>query len=366
MLDQAQNLQQEIKQAMSRLDLEAKQKDLAEIDDELAKPEVWQDNLRAQKLSKEQSKLKALVEPWQKITGDAEELISFIELGDESLNDENAAKLEIIQKEFASLKEQLKLNGKFDQHDAVVTIQAGAGGTDAQDWAQMLRRMYVRWAEDHQQKIEQIQESSGEEAGIKSATMIVSGNFAYGKLKSENGVHRLVRQSPFNTAASRETSFAMVEVVPAIDEPEDVAIDENDLKVDTFRASGHGGQSVNTTDSAVRVTHVPTNIVVSIQNEKSQIQNKEVALKILRSKLAQLAAEQHQDEIKKLKGPNQEAAWGNQIRNYVMHPYKLVKDTRTELEKTDVDAVLNGEIDDFIDAYLEKQLGHDGSKTLIA
>ncbi len=354
---QVKTLKEEVADAMGRLDVEAKSEELAKLDSQMADPEVWQDNLKAQKLAKQQSKLKDLIEPWQKLKADIDELESFAELDDASLNDENKQKLASLFQTFDSLKEQLKLNGRYDQYDAVMTIQAGAGGTDAQDWAQMLQRMYVRWAENHDQKVEQIQESTGEEAGIKSATMIFSGNFAYGKLKSENGVHRLVRQSPFNTAASRETSFAMVEVVPAIDEPDEIEIDDKDLKVDTYRASGHGGQSVNTTDSAVRVTHIPTNIVVSIQNEKSQIQNKEVAMKILRSKLAQLAAEQHQDEVNKLKGPNQEAAWGNQIRNYVLHPYKLVKDTRTELEKSDVDAVLNGEIDDFIDAYLEKTLG---------
>lgn len=353
----AQGLKSDLQEAMSRLDLESKISELADIDKQMAAPEVWQDNLKAQKLAKNQSKLNDLIEPWQKLSNDVDELMSFIELEDESLNEENTKKLQSLEDEFNQLREQLKLNGKFDQYDAVMTIQAGAGGTDAQDWAQMLQRMYARWAENTGFKLELLNESSGEEAGIKSATMIISGNFAYGKLKSENGVHRLVRQSPFNTAASRETSFAMVEIVPAIDEPEEVVIDEGDLKVDTYRASGHGGQSVNTTDSAVRVTHIPTNIVISIQNEKSQIQNREVAMKILRSKLAQLAAEQHQDEIKKLKGPNQEAAWGNQIRNYVLHPYKLVKDTRTELEKSDVDAVLNGEIDDFIDAYLEKSIG---------
>lgn len=347
----------QVDDAIERLNVDAKAEELAKIDEQMTDPEIWQDNMKAQNLAKHQAKLKDLIEPWQKLKADIAELESFIELDDPSLNEENKQKLESLKQTFDGLREHLKLNGRYDQYDAVMTIQAGAGGTDAQDWAQMLQRMYVRWAENHDFKVEQIQESTGEEAGIKSATMIFSGNFAYGKLKSENGVHRLVRQSPFNTAASRETSFAMVEVVPAIDEPDEIAIDDKDLKIDTYRASGHGGQSVNTTDSAVRITHIPTNIVISIQNEKSQIQNREVAMKILRSKLAQLAAEQHQDEVNKLKGPNQEAAWGNQIRNYVLHPYKLVKDTRTELEKSDVDAVLNGDIDDFIDAYLEKTLG---------
>lgn len=219
----------------------------------------------------------------------------------------------------------------------------------------MLLRMYTRWAEKSGLKVELIEQSTGEEAGIKSAALSISGSYAYGKLQAEHGVHRLVRLSPFNSDNLRQTSFALVEVLPQIDVPEEVAIDEKDLKIDVYRAGGHGGQSVNTTDSAVRITHLPTGIVVAIQNERSQLQNRETAMTILRSKLAQLQIEQHKENIAELKGPNQEAAWGNQIRNYVLHPYTLVKDTRTKYEERDAAGVLDGRIDGFIEAYLNAQ-----------
>ena len=220
----------------------------------------------------------------------------------------------------------------------------------------MLLRMYVRWAEQNGYAVRLIDESPGEEGGIKSATLEIQGQFAYGKLKSEHGVHRLVRLSPFN-AESRETSFAKAEVMPEIDKPDVVAIDEKDLKIDVFRSGGHGGQSVNTTDSAVRITHLPTGLVVAIQNERSQLQNKETAMTILRSRLAQLQLEQHAEKVSELKGPNEQAAWGNQIRSYVLHPYKQVKDLRTGYTSPDPDAILDGEITPFISAYLDAMLG---------
>jgi peptide chain release factor 2 len=236
-----------------------------------------------------------------------------------------------------------------------LSIHAGAGGTDAQDWAQMLLRMYVRWAENHKLGIKTVDQSAGEEAGLKSVTVEITGdNFLYGKLAGEHGVHRLVRLSPFNSAASRETSFAKVDVLPMIEKPNEVEIDEKNLKIDVYRAGGHGGQSVNTTDSAVRVTHLPTGISVAIQNERSQLQNKETALTILRSKLAQLQLEQHAEQIADVKGPSQLAEFGNQIRSYVLHPYKQVKDNRTGYESSDVDKILDGGLDPLIDAWLEK------------
>jgi peptide chain release factor 2 len=237
-----------------------------------------------------------------------------------------------------------------------MNIFAGAGGTDAQDWAEMLLRMYLRWAEKSKVKAEIIDQSAGDEAGIKSATLRLAGSQIYGRLKGEHGVHRLVRQSPFNSASSRETSFAKIDVLPEIDQPGDIEIDDKDLKIDVYRSGGHGGQSVNTTDSAVRVTHLPTGLTVAIQNERSQLQNKEVAMTILRSRLAQLQLEQHAEKVSELKGPDSANEFGSQIRNYVLHPYKQVKDLRSGYETSDPDSVLDGSLDPLIDAYLEYDL----------
>jgi peptide chain release factor 2 len=262
-----------------------------------------------------------------------------------------------VRERFNALKEELKLSGPYDDHDAILSIYAGAGGTDAQDWAQMLLRMYVRWAEHHDFEIKTVDESVGDEAGIKSVTLEIGGAFAYGRLKSERGVHRLVRLSPFNSDNLRQTSFAKVDIMPKIDRPEDVELDDKDLRIDVYRSGGHGGQSVTTTDSAVRVTHLPTGITVAIQNERSQLQNKETALTILRSRLITLKLEQHKGKVGELKGPNQSAEWGNQIRSYVLHPYKQVKDLRTRFETSDVEGVLGGDLDPLIDAYLDHTLG---------
>lgn len=330
----------------SKLDL--KQQKLTSLNAELEDPGIWKDNLKAQEVSKQQAKLTAAVQPWLDLRAQILDLRELVQLDDESLEDGIEEQLAKCKKQFERLQESLKYNGPYDGHDAVLRLQAGAGGVDAMDWTSMLLRMYLRWAEKAGYKAEVLEESAGDEAGIKSAVISISGVNAYGKLQSEHGVHRLVRLSPFNADNLRQTSFAMVEVLPQIDTPDEVAIDEKDLRIDTFRSSGHGGQSVNTTDSAVRVTHLPTNIVVSIQNEKSQIQNKETALKILRSKLAQLQVEQHAEKISQLKGPNQEAAWGNQIRNYVLHPYTLVKDTRSKFEVKDAQKVLEGELGPFL------------------
>jgi peptide chain release factor 2 len=279
-------------------------------------------------------------------------------MGDVSLKDDLERQLAGLQGQFDELREELKLSGLYDDYDAILSIHAGAGGTDAQDWASMLLRMYMRWAESNNFSVQLLEESTGDEAGIKSAVIEVSGPFAFGKLKGEHGVHRLVRLSPFN-AESRETSFAKVEVMPRIDKPDEVQIDDKDLKVDVYRSGGHGGQSVNTTDSAVRITHLPTGIVVAIQNERSQLQNKETAMTILRSRLAQLQLEQHAASLKELKGPNEQAAWGNQIRSYVLHPYKQVKDLRTRYETSDIDGVLDGNLDELINTYLEFSLGEN-------
>lgn len=327
-----------------------------QLDQEVADPNLWNNPDNAKDVMRRQAQLEPRVMAWQALKVGANDLRELAELGEEKMLSELSAELQQLQDRFSALKEELKFNGPYDSHDAIVSIHAGAGGTDAQDWASMLLRMYVRYAEKSGWQVVTIEDSPGEEAGIKSVTLEVSGQFAYGKLKAEHGVHRLVRLSPFN-AESRETSFAKVEVMPKIDTPEAVQIDEKDLKIDVYRSGGHGGQSVNTTDSAVRITHLPTGIVVAIQNERSQLQNRETALTILRSRLAQLQLEQHAERVTELKGPNEQAAWGNQIRSYVLHPYKQVKDLRTRHESSDPDAVLSGDLDPFITAYLEHTLG---------
>jgi peptide chain release factor 2 len=321
----------------------------------MAEPDFWQDNRRAQDVSKQEADLARRIEPWLKLKALAEDLRELAELGDESMTAEIATQLDQAEAIYVELKKELRFQGPYDDHDVILGIYAGAGGTDAQEWAQMLLRMYVRWAEAKRLKVTTVEQSAGEEAGIKSATLEISGgSYLYGKLAGEHGVHRLVRLSPFNSAASRETSFAKVDVLPVIDKPDEVQLDDKDLKIDVYRAGGHGGQSVNTTDSAVRVTHLPTGISVAIQNERSQLQNKETALTILRSRLAQLQLEQHAENLADVKGPNQSAEFGNQIRNYVLHPYKQVKDTRSGFESSDVEKVLDGELDPLINAWLEK------------
>jgi peptide chain release factor 2 len=347
------NLRSEVEAAIVRLKIEELASEREELKQQSVGPDFWVDNLKASKVMQRISELEERAEPWLDLRRNLHELSELVALDDDSLAGEIDEQLADLIKKYETLKKAMRFRGKYDSHNVVLSIYAGAGGTDAQDWAGMLQRMYVRWAEANDLKVETLDESAGEEAGIKSISLEMSGAFAYGKLKGEHGVHRLVRLSPFNSDAKRHTSFAKVEVLPEIDEPESVPIDEKDLKIDVFRAGGHGGQSVNTTDSAVRVTHLPTGLVVSIQNERSQIQNKETAMKILRSKLVQLQMEQHAERISELKGPNEQAAWGNQIRSYVLHPYTMVKDLRTKHETVQAQAVLDGELNDFIDAFIE-------------
>jgi peptide chain release factor 2 len=355
--EQALRLQTEVKAAAAQIGVERLYQQKQALDEQAARPDFWQDPVAAQAVSRQQAKLERRVRPWldlQKDIGDVAELSG---MHDDSMLGDLQTQYKQLSERFAALKEELKFAGPYDDHDAIVSIYAGAGGTDAQDWAQMLLRMYVRWAEIHKYDVQTIEESPGDEAGVKSVTLGIAGPFAYGKLKGEHGVHRLVRLSPFNSAASRETSFAKVDVLPKVDRPEELQLDEKSLRIDVFRSGGHGGQSVNTTDSAVRVTHLPTGISVAIQNERSQLQNKETALTILRSRLARLQLEQHKDKISELKGPSSANEFGSQIRNYVLHPYKQVKDLRSGYETSDPEAVLAGKLDPLIDAYLEQALG---------
>ncbi|MBA3600222.1 MAG: peptide chain release factor 2 [Acidobacteria bacterium] len=335
-------------------DASAKQKELRRLETEISAPEFWNDSEQAQKVVQQRSRIeKALSqqENFDTAVSDAEVLFEFTETDENSLKELQSliAKLET---QVAGAETQSLLSGETDANDAICSIQSGAGGTDAQDWAQMLLRMYLRWAERKGFKVEILDEQSGSEAGIKSATFRVEGEYAYGLLSAEAGVHRLVRISPFNSGGSRETSFASMFVSPEIDENIEVEINDKDLRIDTYRSTGAGGQHVNTTDSAVRITHLPTNIVVTCQNQRSQLQNRVVAMKVLRSKLYELELEKRLANSAELEATKQDISFGSQIRNYVLHPYQLVKDTRTKFEKSDVEAVLDGDIDEFIKEFL--------------
>lgn len=350
------SLERDVNEATKKINLANNQTKLKVLQDQTRADNFWRSSDDAQAVMKQIAQLEAINKPWSQLTSDAKELNELAQLNDLSLAKDIEKRLDSLEEQYNKLKGGLKLNQPYDDHAVLVSIHAGAGGTDAQDWTQILFRMYSRWTEKVKGKLQIIEESPGEEAGLKSVTFSLEAPFAYGKLKGEHGVHRLVRLSPFNADNLRQTSFAKVEIMPRIDRPAEIEIDEKDLKIDVFRAGGHGGQSVNTTDSAVRITHQPTDITVSIQNERSQLQNKETAMTILRSKLAQLRLEQHQDELTKLKGPSQSAEWGNQIRSYVLHPYKQVKDLRTKYETSNAQDVLDGNLDPLIDAYLEHQI----------
>ncbi|MBC7898710.1 MAG: peptide chain release factor 2 [Saprospiraceae bacterium] len=335
-------------------DAPARRAELEESEKTISEPGFWDDQENAQKVVQKRSRIeKALQQQEGFETGvsDAEVLFEF------AATDADSAKelqnlVARLDKEVDAAQTQSLLSGETDVNNAICSIQAGAGGTDAQDFAQMLLRMYLRWAERKGFKVDVLDEQSGSEAGLKSATFRVEGEYAYGLLSTEAGVHRLVRISPFNSGGSRETSFASLFVSPEIDENIEVNIDDKDLRIDTYRSSGAGGQHVNVTDSAVRITHLPTNTVVTCQNQRSQLQNRAVAMTVLRSKLYELELEKRRGDAAELEATKQDISFGSQIRNYVLHPYRLVKDTRTKFEQTDVDAVLDGEIDAFIKEFL--------------
>lgn len=336
-----------------KLSIDDKLVEVAELEKEVAEPEIWKDVAKATEKNQELAKLNNEVQPWVLLKTQIDDMGELLLMSDESLKDEMAEQITAMEENFTELKKALRFNGPYDKNDAIVRITSGAGGTEAMDWAGMLERMYLRFFERHGFKATLIEKVEGEEAGIKTAVYEVSGVNVYGWLKSEHGVHRLVRLSPFNAQNLRQTSFALVEILPVIKADTEVQIDEKDLRIDVYHSGGHGGQSVNTTNSAVRITHLPTNTVVAIQNERSQLQNKEKAMEILRGKLAQMQMEQHAATISELRA-GESAGWGQQIRNYVLQPYKLVKDTRTNYEETDPDAVLDGKIEGFIEVFLEK------------
>ena len=324
----------------------------------MASPGFWDDIDRAQKVNQRAHSVEARILHFKSLNGRADDLEVLIGLADEeddhSLVPEIAAEIESMKKDLESLRLTTLLSGEYDQNDCILSLHAGAGGTEAQDWCQMLYRMYTRFAERMGLTVRELDYLDGDEAGVKSVTFEVSGDYAYGFLKSERGVHRLVRISPFDSAARRHTSFASLDVAPVIEDSGEMEIKTEDLRIDTYRSSGKGGQHVNRTDSAVRITHLPTNIVVQCQNERSQLQNKETCFRMLRARLAELKERERQEQMGDIKGELKKIEWGSQIRSYVFQPYTMVKDHRTGYEMGDIDAVMDGDLEGFVTAYLQK------------
>ena len=310
---------------------------------------------------KSQARLNERVAGWRKLIQRTSDALELAELGDEDLRTELENETEIIEKEVNRREFNAMLSGEFDRGDAIFAIHAGAGGTDSQDWAEMLERMYLRWMEQHHYETEIIDFTPGEEAGIKSVTIAVNGRYAYGYLRAEKGVHRLVRLSPFDSNNRRHTSFAMVEVLPQVDDDIEIDIDPNDLRLDVFKSAGAGGQNVQKNATAVRITHIPTGIVATCQNERSQTQNRELAMKVLKARLLEIKEREQAEKLADLRGEYTKAEWGSQIRSYVLHPYQMVKDHRTDYETGNTTAVLNGDIDGFIEAYLRQNVGEKGN-----
>lgn len=337
-------------------DFAAKEKEVARLEEESTTPDFWNDQRAAQVHMRRLAALREEMEAWRSLdrrVADALELSELLSVDeDEALVTELETEAVELQKTLEQMEFRLHMSGEHDRDDALLSIHAGAGGTESQDWVAMLLRMYLRWAEDKGYKTEILDSLEGEEAGLKSVTVLIEGPYAYGYLRSERGVHRLVRLSPFDAAHRRHTSFALVEVMPNLDNDIEVNINPEDIRMDVYKSSGAGGQHVQKNATAVRLVHIPTGIVVTCQNERSQMQNREMAMRILRGRLYELERQKHEEEAARLKGEHVEAGWGNQIRSYVLHPYKMVKDHRTNYEVGNAEAVLDGHIDEFIEAYL--------------
>ncbi len=335
---------------------------VSKLEKESAQPDFWLDQSRAQDIMRRLVGQKRTAERWRELEKKVMDLVELAHLTgeDESLQAEILSETEKVESTLAQLEFQLAFSGEFDERNAILAVHAGAGGTESQDWAEMLMRMYLRWAERRGYQAEVLESTAGEEAGVKSVLIDIAGDYAYGYLKAEHGVHRLVRLSPFDADHARHTSFALVEIMPEAKADVDIKIDPEDLKVETFRSSGPGGQHMQKTSSAVRLTHLATGLAVTCQSERSQFRNKETAMTILRSRLLELELKKRAEEKAKLKGKHIAAGWGNQIRSYILHPYKMVKDHRTEFQTSNPDAVLDGELDGFLEAYHRSGLGREG------
>lgn len=336
--------------------LESKDK----FEKKMAEPGFWDDQEEAQKVSKRVKQLKDRINSLNSLGNELEELEVIVELAveegeDSQLWEEYKENIYELETNLEKMEFKLKLSGKYDSNNAILSIHPGAGGTESQDWAEILLRMYTRWAESNGYELTTLDFLAGDEAGIKSVTILIEGDYAFGYLKGERGVHRLVRISPFDSSGRRHTSFTSVDIMPEIEDELEVEIDQNDLRIETYRASGAGGQHVNKTDSAVRITHIPTGIVVQCQNERSQHKNKKMAMTMLNSRLIELMEEAQTEKINELKGDHKDIAWGSQIRSYVFHPYNMIKDHRTNLEEGNVKKVMDGYLDEFIEAYLVSQ-----------
>ena len=355
MKEQLEELQKQITSTWALLDIDAQKAELRELEDTMQQEGFWNDTEVATKISKRHEELRSEIETWESLRDEVTGLLSLVDelkdTPDVEMEADVVKQIVHIEKRFEKLDFLLMFDGKHDKKNALVTIQAGSGGTEAQDWAEMLMRMVLRFVEKKGWKATLLEESRGTEAGIKSATISVEGRYAYGNLKATHGTHRLVRISPFDAEQMRHTSFASIEIIPEIEEVE-LTINEKDLRIDTYMAGGNGGQSVNTTYSAVRIVHIPTGIIVQCQNEKSQVQNKQSAMKVLMSRLQQRKEDEEEAERLKLRGEYKSPEWGNQIINYVLHPYKMVKDVRSRYETTEPGDVLDGELDELIEAYL--------------
>ena len=353
LVERVNNTKKKISELIQHVDLDSRKNELAAAQRESENPNLWDEPEKAQKLMKKINDLQAEINSWDELSKKADDVMELAEMDDEAMRDELESEISEIEAECDKKEISTLLSGKFDRGNAILAIHAGAGGTETHDWASMVQRMYLRWIESHGYDSEIVDFTPGEEAGTKTITITVSGQFAYGYLKSEKGTHRLVRLSPFDAAHRRHTSFAMVEVLPEAVDDDSIEIPESELRIDVFKSSGAGGQNVQKNSTAVRLLHIPTGIIVTCQNERSQTQNRETAMKVLKSRLLDIKHQEQEKELAELRGDYVKAEWGSQIRSYVLHPYQMVKDHRTEYEVGNAQGVLDGDLDGFMQAYLK-------------